>query len=551
MKPILILAAALLPALAQTDGPLKFEAADVRVSPPSITQFSRGNVRNSRYEIRNASIVDMIRMAYGFDPDHTIGGPQWLEMDRFDVTALMPEKTTPDDRKTMLQNLLADRFKLVAHKDTRPMPAYSLIAGKKPNLKEADGDGDSGCKPQASSGGSGPGTIRLFGMTSSGGAAQTLTLGADGSLQYVCRNMTMKSFAENLHSMMGVNIGNNYPILDETGLEGRWNFDFHTNLAIMTPTGSMNAPPTIFEILDKQLGLKLVDKPKPAPVIVVESVNRKPEANPPGTAEALPPITAPTEFDVASIKQVEMHPGMVRRTQNRPGAFSLEGMPMSYLLSRAFNVNARDAIVNMPAWADTTLFDVMAKAAVEGGGALDNDTAAPMLLALLKDRFKLAYHTEERQVSAYALTAGGKSKLKPSDPSARTHCQNTYSPPGTPPGTRLLTCKNISVEEFATQLRGMSQELSWPVTDLTEIQGRFDITVNFNQNAGRMMPNMAMAVRAGEGGGDNPVPVASDATPGYTFFEAVEKELGLKLVPHKRNEQVFVIDHIEQKPTDN
>src|SRR5579862_6620119 len=134
----------------QTAGaPLHFDAADVHVSPKSIVQFMRtGPPRNGRYEIKNATMLDLIRTAHSFDADKILGGPNWLELDRFDVIAKLPTDTTPDAQKQMLQSLLAERFKLVLHKDTRPMPAYSLVAGRKPQIKEADGAGESGCKAE-------------------------------------------------------------------------------------------------------------------------------------------------------------------------------------------------------------------------------------------------------------------------------------------------------------------------------------------------------------------------------------------------------------------
>jgi hypothetical protein len=62
---------------------------------------------------------------------------------------------------------------------------------------------------------------------------------------------------------------------------------------------------TIFEAVDKQLGLKLEQKQIPTPVMVVDSVNEKPSENPPGVAEALPMVPAPTEFEVASVKPTD------------------------------------------------------------------------------------------------------------------------------------------------------------------------------------------------------------------------------------------------------
>ena len=85
-------------------------------------------------------------------------------MTRYDITARVPSETSPDNLKLMLQSLLAERFGLKAHTETKPLPTYALTLGKKPNLKESHESGETGCRPQAgpppsASGGPGGGTI--------------------------------------------------------------------------------------------------------------------------------------------------------------------------------------------------------------------------------------------------------------------------------------------------------------------------------------------------------------------------------------------------------
>src|SRR5580693_8939492 len=146
---------ALVPAVlcGQSDNPPQFEIADVHLSAKTPNAFVRTAApRNGRYEIRNATMLDLIRIAWGFDADKILGGPNWLELDRFDVIAKLPAVAGTDAAKTMLQSLLDDRFKLVVHKDTRPLPTWALTVGKQPRLKEADSSGSSGCKLQAGSG---------------------------------------------------------------------------------------------------------------------------------------------------------------------------------------------------------------------------------------------------------------------------------------------------------------------------------------------------------------------------------------------------------------
>src|SRR5512147_372499 len=79
-----------------TDPQPAFPLADVHASPRSTTPAMRVSTRAQRYEIRNATMLDLIRTAYTLDADNVLGGPSWLEYDRFDIAALLPPNTSPD-----------------------------------------------------------------------------------------------------------------------------------------------------------------------------------------------------------------------------------------------------------------------------------------------------------------------------------------------------------------------------------------------------------------------------------------------------------------------
>src|SRR4051794_8436440 len=90
-----------------------FDIADVHVSVKATNMFFRPlPARGGRYELRTATMVDLIRTAYGFDADKVLGGPSWLELDRFDVIAKVAAGSTIEDHKVMLQALLKERFGL-------------------------------------------------------------------------------------------------------------------------------------------------------------------------------------------------------------------------------------------------------------------------------------------------------------------------------------------------------------------------------------------------------------------------------------------------------
>ena len=122
--------------------PSAFESADVHVSAPSKNPTMRGGaLRGGRYEIRTATMVDLISLAYDIEPDKVLGGPNWLDWEQVRCAGESAAVgNTENDLRLMLQQLLADRFTLKVRKDTKVMPAFALSAGRgKPKMKAASG----------------------------------------------------------------------------------------------------------------------------------------------------------------------------------------------------------------------------------------------------------------------------------------------------------------------------------------------------------------------------------------------------------------------------
>src|SRR5689334_9806134 len=92
------------------------QPVDIRPSSPNTIPEMRSRFTAGRYELRNATLVDLIHTAYGVDPENVLGGPAWLDVDRFDVIATVPAGATTDMLKSMLQGVLKDRFQLSAHR---------------------------------------------------------------------------------------------------------------------------------------------------------------------------------------------------------------------------------------------------------------------------------------------------------------------------------------------------------------------------------------------------------------------------------------------------
>jgi uncharacterized protein (TIGR03435 family) len=560
----------------RADAP-RFEAADVHASAPGTTfrdNFMRGPfVGGGRFEIRKATMLDLIRLGWSIQSDKIVGGPAWIGSDRFDILARAPANASSADLRLMLQRLLGDRFSLKVHNDTKLMPAFALVVapGKRPRLKEADDSGETGCKGENSA--SGQGTGRLM-MSGPDGVITTLSLLPGGLVQYNCRNITMAAFAASLERMPGANVGPN-PIADETGLKGAWNFEIKYSFNLNGPFPMMNGAAAeripFGDALEKQLGLRLDKREVPMPVVAVDSVDEKPVPNPAGMTLNLPAL--PTEFEVADIKQTpsDFRFGMFR--PQRGGRVDIQGLSLKGLIQEAWNIYGQDMIIGLPKSADTDRYNIVAKAptygpesdAATGAGpealpgprfqTIDQDSINTMLRNLLIERFKIKYHTEERPTTAFVLTAA-RPKMKKADPAGRMGCHEGAGPDGkdprlaNPAAGRLMSCQNMTMKEFAQNLPMIAGGYiqGGTVYDETGVAGAFDFTLNFS-GAG-MVGGPGRGGRGGEGMAAG-APDAAEPSGAITLFEAIEKQLGLKLEKAKRPAQVLVIDHIEPKPTEN
>src|SRR6187402_2554840 len=103
-----------------------FDVTSVQVSTRPQPGMRGGVLRGTRYELRNATMLDLVRTAYNVQPERVSGGPSWLEWNRFDIAALAPEKTPADRLREMLKTLLAERFKLVVREGEATTTALAL-----------------------------------------------------------------------------------------------------------------------------------------------------------------------------------------------------------------------------------------------------------------------------------------------------------------------------------------------------------------------------------------------------------------------------------------
>jgi len=530
---------AVAPGFAQ--GP-KFDLADVHVSATARTfaQNFGGVLRDGRYVNRDATMLNLIIAAYGITEDTIAGGPGWLTSDLFDVVAKVPDGTTPAIANAMLKSLLAERFKLVTHNGTYPVARYVLTVGKSGSkLRSASGSENAGCQQVQQAGGAGR-----------GGPADPASV---PNIKVACHNLTAQAIAENLRQM--ANGYFDHDVIDSTKLEGSWDFELE-----WTPRGALAAKGadgiSAFDAVDKQLGLKVELQNVPMPSLVIESVNRKPTANPEGIATTL--AVAEARFEAATVKPANPDDRPLTGLLYTGGSQMRAGGTLRQLIAMALQISpniSADMLIGLPKSADSARWDITAKVPSTGEGAPNVVGGRPqppplsvgleMLRGLLLDQFEMKTHTENREVTVYALTlGGGKPKMTQADDSERSGCKPDPNAPK--PFTNIQTmisCKNTSMTELAQNLQQQANAyIDHPIVDATGLQGGWNFLIGWTPKAALQAPQ-APNPNAPAGA----IAEASDPN-GISVFEAVEKELGLKLVKQKRSIPVIVVDHVDEKP---
>jgi uncharacterized protein (TIGR03435 family) len=231
----------------------KFAVATIRPSRPD--EMLSVAVNGRRFSTTQASMKDLIAYAYMLHSRQITGGPAWLETDKFDVIAETDHSdrlNQPEARK-MVQQLLADRFQLAFHRGRKELSVYKIVsANERPKLDKSPGDSN------------GFGT---FGFPMLG--------------EMVVKNATIAELANFLQRYVL-----DRPVLDESGIEGRYEFKLDWTAdesqfigrADQLPAPSRSVePPDLFTAFHEQLGLRLVPKKDPVPVLVVDRVEKPTE----------------------------------------------------------------------------------------------------------------------------------------------------------------------------------------------------------------------------------------------------------------------------------
>jgi uncharacterized protein (TIGR03435 family) len=226
-----------------------FDAASIRSSQGGKGEGSRREsiqANPGSINMRNVSLKSAIRWAYHV-MDYQINGPDWLGFERFDIVAKAAGPAPESELRTMLQALLAERFKLALHKETKELPAFVLVVAKGGiKFHESKEDGEPAAEPDKN---------RL-----------TVSL----------KRVPASQFVEMLSSALRA------PVINNTGLEGR--YDATINVSKYIPDGTSKDAPfdpvaMIMTGLQEELGLKLESKKMPLDLLIIDHAEKVPTEN--------------------------------------------------------------------------------------------------------------------------------------------------------------------------------------------------------------------------------------------------------------------------------
>jgi uncharacterized protein (TIGR03435 family) len=246
MKKLVVLLLIAIAASAQT---LTFDVASIK---PSRSDQGRSSMQVSAGRIRmeNVSLKKVILAAYGIpdDREYALVGPDWLTTEHFDLQAKFPANTAMEQVRLMTQALLAERFELALHRETRQLPIYALVVAKNGPKIHAAQDGQPGTS-------NGPGRLDAT-------------------------KITMQKLADLLALTTG------QQVVDATGLSGAFDFKLEWSPDEMQKKRSPDetpdigaSGPSIFSALQEQLGLKLEGRKGPVEILVVDHIEKTPTEN--------------------------------------------------------------------------------------------------------------------------------------------------------------------------------------------------------------------------------------------------------------------------------
>jgi uncharacterized protein (TIGR03435 family) len=243
----------------------QFEAASIKPSAPigmGMVNIGMQMLPGGRISMTGVTPKILIQQAYGVRDFQIVGGPQWLGSERYDITAKPEGAASPEQVKVMIQGLLADRFKLQFHRETKELPTYALVVAK-------GGPKFSASKPEEgpSEGSDKPKGPRIM---------------MKGRGQFEIEGAPVTALATQLSQVVGRSV------IDKTELSGNYDFklewtpDESGRGMVKEAGGDRPSPadtqgPSIFTAVQDQLGLKFESTKGPVEILVIERAEKASE----------------------------------------------------------------------------------------------------------------------------------------------------------------------------------------------------------------------------------------------------------------------------------
>ncbi len=229
----------------QTAGPApSFDVASIKLSE----RWKAGGEGRTRESIehspttltlRNVSLSSCVQLAYGVN-FYQVAGPDWLKAERYDIIAKSGSPVAPAEMRLMLRTLLAGRFNLTLHRESRELPVYALVVARNgPKLSEAISPGDPDVRVSSGS--------------------------------FVFQKISMPDFAAKLSDLRTID----RPVMDRTGIAGRFDITLSSAASAMLEEDG----PSIFTLIQEQLGLKLEPTKAPVEFLIIDHADRIPTGN--------------------------------------------------------------------------------------------------------------------------------------------------------------------------------------------------------------------------------------------------------------------------------
>ena len=263
---------------AQPGPKLEFDVASIKPSAPPVagvgyTVGCRGGPGTNDpvlYLCGNISLSNIVTLAYGI-PFFQLSAPDWTMTARFDLRAAVPTGTTKEQFAAMLQNLLADRFKLEVHRESREIQLYEVTVAKNgPKFKEAAPPPPAGSPDAAPA----PGPLKLD-------PEGYPVIGPRGGAAFV-RDKARLYYPDMTIAMLAAQLSGQLrgPVADATGLTGKYEISLYWSAARLgAPADSTPAGPDLKQALQEQLGLRVESKKGPVEFLIVDHAEKTPTEN--------------------------------------------------------------------------------------------------------------------------------------------------------------------------------------------------------------------------------------------------------------------------------